>query len=83
MPERRSDQNPEQRAEWEAVLAVLRKNRSATLIEMSALSGIDQEKLEGIISELESRKLVTITKQGGPLRDIVTIKERAFAARAY
>lgn len=70
----------EQRLEWEKVLGVLRKNKSATLVEISALSGIGQEELKKIIETLETQKLVKVTKRGDPLNEIVTLREMAFAA---
>jgi hypothetical protein len=82
VPERRLDQNAEQRSDWVKILEVLRKSNSATVVEVCALSGIAQNKVEETVTDLQAHGLVTVLKKGGPLRDIVTIKEKALAASA-
>ena len=83
MPDRRSERNSELRSNWDRMFVILRKNRSATLAEISALSDVSQENMEKIISASERRNLVTVTRKGSPFTDLVTIKERAAAASAY
>ena len=76
MKERMSNPN----AESEKVLDALRKSGSATLRELSALSGIDEEDLETIVQSFEKKNIVRVSKRGNPFHEIVTLREVAFAA---
>jgi len=64
----------------QVVFQVLLKNKSMPFLELTSLIDFDDNILAQILSQLEEKELVKITNRGNLLEEIVTVKEKAFAA---
>ena len=65
---------------YRSVFDILVKNRSLPFLQLSTLSGMNEEQLREIVDELERRNMVSVTDKGDSFNEIVTVRERAFAA---
>ena len=63
-----------------AVLKKLQELKSVNFVELSALTAVDERRLQAIIKELEALKLVKVDHPEDLNETIVTAREQAFAA---
>jgi DNA-binding MarR family transcriptional regulator len=64
------------------VLRKLQELKSVNFVELSALSGVDDQRLQAIVRELEALNLVKVDNPEDMNEAIVTAREQAFAASA-
>lgn len=62
------------------VFSLLVKHRSMGFSQLCALSELEESQVREIVDLLEKKSLVRITAKQDPSKEIITIKEAAFAA---
>ncbi len=65
---------------YNKVFSLLVKHRSMYLSQLCALSDLQESQVREILDLLETKNLVRITAKEDPSKEIITIKEAAFAA---
>jgi hypothetical protein len=62
------------------VFSILVKHRALPFLKLCTLSELDESQVRQIVDELETRNMVRVTEKGNPFKEIVTVREAAFAA---
>lgn len=62
------------------VFGILVQERSLPFLELAAKTGMNEKQLREILDELERRNLVRIVDKGDAFKEIITVREAAFAA---
>lgn len=65
---------------YKSVFSILINYRSLPFLKLCSLTELDEIQVRQIVSELEARNMVRVTDKGDPFKEIVTVREAAFAA---
>jgi len=65
---------------YKMVFGILVDHRSLPFLQLSGLSGVDEDQLRQIVDELELKSMVRVSDKGDPFKEIVTVREAAFSA---